>query len=55
MALIIALLVVTIIINRIYHKIFRVVYFSFTALATEWFFCFMGAMLVVGGFMKLIG
>ena len=43
----ILIIVVTIKINQLYHKIFNVVYFSFVPVITEWLICFfIGAFIV---------
>lgn len=39
--MIIAIIIVTIILRTIYHKIFNVVYFSFYAVLKEWATCFL--------------
>lgn len=43
--------ILTIIMNGIYHKIFNVVYFSFKALIVEWFVCYAINMAIIGSFL----
>lgn len=46
--ILVVLIIIAAAINRLYHKIFTVTYFSFKALAFEWLVCFILAMMVLG-------
>lgn len=48
MFLLILFIVVTVAINRLYHKVFNVMYFGFAAVLTEWIICFLIAAVIVG-------
>lgn len=41
--------------NRLYHKIFHVVYFGFVPVATEWLLCFLLGLAVAGIPFRLFG
>ncbi len=48
MLLLIMILIVTFIINRLYHKIFHVTYFGFMPMIFEWFVCLIISGIIVG-------
>lgn len=48
MFLLILFIVVTVAVNRLYHRIFNVMYFGFAAVLTEWIICFSVAAVIVG-------
>lgn len=50
--LFVLIIITTILLNVLYHKIFGVVYFGLYALIREWFICFLIALLIVGGFLS---
>ena len=46
MMVFVAIIILTIVINRIYHKIFDVTYFSLGAVVKEWATCFTIAFII---------
>ena len=54
MGYLIPTVIVTVILNRMYHKMFRVTYFSLQAVIFEWLACFIISTWIVGGLLGSI-
>lgn len=53
--LLILTIMITVSINRFYHKIFSITYFGFQPLITEWIVCFIIGMAIAGSIFRLLG
>lgn len=53
--MVILIFVVTVLLNRVYNRIFTVVHFGFQSIAKEWFVCFCFACIIVSVAAKVFG
>lgn len=53
--MVIMIFVVTVLLNRVYNRIFTVVHFGFQSIAKEWFVCFCFACIIVSVAAKVFG